>query len=50
MEFSNQTALVTGAAGSIGKEIARRIVEEKGHVFITDLDQLKLDAVVAELG
>jgi len=50
MEFANQTALVTGATGSIGKEIARRIVEEGGQVFITDLDQSKLDAVVAELG
>ncbi|MCL2710192.1 MAG: SDR family oxidoreductase [Planctomycetaceae bacterium] len=50
MEFSNQTALVTGATGSIGKEVARRIVEEGGRVFITDLDQAKLDAVTAELG
>jgi len=50
MEFSNQTALVTGAAGSIGKEVARRIVEEGGRVFITDLDPSKLDAVAAELG
>ena len=50
MEFSNQTALVTGASGSIGKEIARRIIEEGGRVFITDLDQAKLDAVAAELG
>jgi len=50
MEFINKTALVTGATGTIGKEIARRIVEEGGRVFITDLDQSKLDAVVAELG
>jgi len=50
MEFSNRTALVTGATGSIGKEIARRIVEEGGRVFITDLEQSKLDAVAAELG
>ena len=50
MEFSNQTALVTGAAGSIGKAVARRIIEEGGRVFITDLDQAKLGAVAAELG
>jgi len=50
MEFKNKTALVTGATGTIGKEIARRIVEEGGRVFISDLDQAKLDAVVAELG
>ena len=50
MEFSNQTALVTGATGVIGKELARRIVQEGGRVFITDLDQTRLDAVAAELG
>jgi len=50
MEFKNKTALVTGATGTIGKEIARRIVEEGGRVFISDLDQAKLDAVATELG
>jgi len=50
MEFLDQTALVTGATGTIGKEIARRIVEEGGHVFITDLEQAKLDAVASKLG
>ena len=50
MEFANKTALVTGATGTIGKEIARRIIAEGGRVFITDLDQAKLDTVVADLG
>ena len=50
MDFSNQTTLVTGAAGTIGKEVARRIIEEGGCVFVTDLDQAKLGAVVADLG
>ena len=50
MEFANQVALITGAAGTIGKEVARRIVEEGGKAFITDLDQTALDAVRSEIG
>ncbi|MCL2348316.1 MAG: SDR family oxidoreductase [Planctomycetaceae bacterium] len=50
MEFSNQTALITGATGTIGKEIARRIIEEGGRAFVTDLNQAKLDALCKELG
>jgi NAD(P)-dependent dehydrogenase (short-subunit alcohol dehydrogenase family) len=50
MEFENKVALVTGAAGSIGRGIARRLVEQGAQVMITDLDQTVLDAVCAELG
>ncbi len=50
MEFENKVALITGATGTIGKEIARRVIEEGGKAFITDLDQAKLDSVTAELG
>jgi NAD(P)-dependent dehydrogenase (short-subunit alcohol dehydrogenase family) len=50
MEFENQVALVTGAAGAIGKGIAARLLHEGARVFITDLDQGRLDAVCAELG
>ncbi|MGL4594696.1 MAG: SDR family NAD(P)-dependent oxidoreductase [Thermoguttaceae bacterium] len=50
MEFSNKVALITGASGTIGKEIARRVVEEGGKAFITDLDQSKLEAVEKEIG
>ncbi len=50
MEFENKVALVTGAAGTIGKGIAARLLEQGAQVFITDLDQAKLDVIAAELG
>jgi len=50
MEFANQVALVTGAAGAIGQGIAARLLAEGARVFITDLDQSRLDAVCGELG
>jgi len=50
MEFSGKTALVTGAAGSIGKGIAARFLEQGASVFVTDLDQAVLDALCGELG
>ena len=50
MEFENQVALVTGAAGSIGKGIAKRLVEEGAKTFITDLKQEALEKICAEIG
>jgi len=50
VEFQGKAALVTGAAGSIGKGIAQRLIECGASVFITDLDPAQLDAVSAELG
>ncbi len=50
MEFADRIALVTGAAGSIGKGIAQRFVDEGAKVVITDLDQEKLDTIAGELG
>ena len=50
MEFQDRVALVTGAAGSIGRGIAARLVQEGASVLATDLDQEPLDALSAELG
>ncbi len=50
MEFENKVALVTGAAGSIGKGLAERFCQQGARVFITDLDQAKLDAIAEKLG
>lgn len=50
MDFQDKTALVTGAAGAIGKAIARQIIDAGGRVFITDLKQDAVDAAAAELG
>ena len=50
MDFKNKVALVTGAAGAIGKGVASRLVEQGALVVVTDLDQVRLDATAAELG
>jgi NAD(P)-dependent dehydrogenase (short-subunit alcohol dehydrogenase family) len=50
MEFENKVALVTGAAGSIGKGIASYLIHEGARVFVTDLDQGPLDEICDELG
>ena len=49
MDFENKVAIVTGAAGSIGTGLAARLCELGAKVFITDLDQARLDAVCEEL-
>ena len=49
MEFENRVALVTGATGSIGKGIARRFCEHGARVFVTDLDQAKIDRCCADI-
>lgn len=50
MEFAGRTALVTGAAGSIGRGIAARLIQQGASVFVTDLDQQTLDRLCTELG
>ena len=50
LTFENKNALITGAAGAIGKAVAQAYLEAGGKVFITDLKQDAVDAAVAELG
>lgn len=49
MEFNGKTALVTGAAGAIGKAIALDFARKGARVFITDLDPVAVEAAVAEI-
>lgn len=48
-EASAQTAIVTGGAGGLGSVISRRLAGEGYAVIVADLDQARVDAVVAEL-
>ncbi|OVE74185.1 hypothetical protein BVX94_01315 [bacterium B17] len=50
MDFGGKTALVTGAAGAIGKGVAKGFLEGGANVFITDISQEAIDEAVAELG
>ena len=47
--LAGQVALVTGAVGAIGFGICKQLVAAGAHVVLTDLDQARVDAAVAEL-
>ena len=49
MEFDGKTALVTGAAGAIGKAIAADLAGRGAKVFITDLKEEAVEAAVREI-
>jgi len=49
MDFKDKTALITGAAGAIGKGIAAALCEAGAKAFITDLKQEAVDAAVNEI-
>ena len=49
MQLQNKTAIVTGAASGIGKEIARQFVEEGAMVAIADLNLDAARAAAEEL-
>jgi NAD(P)-dependent dehydrogenase (short-subunit alcohol dehydrogenase family) len=47
--FDGRTALVTGAAGAIGKQVVMDMCRYGARVFITDLKQEEVDAAAAEV-
>lgn len=48
--FDGQTIIVTGAGSGIGRAVALRVAREGGRVIASDIDQSRLDALVAEDG
>ncbi|TVY02239.1 bifunctional aldolase/short-chain dehydrogenase [Cohnella terricola] len=48
-EFSRQIAFITGGAGGIGSETARRFVSEGAHVVLADLNQEGAQKVADEI-
>jgi len=49
MRIKDKVALVTGAAGYIGREVAKRLAEEGAKVIVNDIDQDGIDRVVNEI-
>lgn len=49
-QFAGQTAVVTGAAGGIGRALAARMVAEGAKVVVNDLHAPALARVAAEVG
>lgn len=48
-EFSRQIAFITGGAGGIGSETARRLAEEGAHVVLADLNLEGAQKVAGEI-
>lgn len=50
MELKDKVAVITGAAGGIGKATAKRFVEEGAKVVLVDVKRADLEAAAQELG
>ncbi len=50
MRLSGKTALITGAAGGIGAQIARRFQEEGASVFVCDVNRAEGEKTAASMG
>jgi NAD(P)-dependent dehydrogenase (short-subunit alcohol dehydrogenase family) len=50
LNFTGKTALITGAAGAIGKAVAAQLLEDGATVVITDLKEDQVQATAKELG
>jgi len=48
--FQDRVAVITGAAGGIGKAAAARLLQEGAHVVIADVQDSIAEATAAELG
>ncbi|MCM3722668.1 MULTISPECIES: SDR family NAD(P)-dependent oxidoreductase [Solibacillus] len=49
VKFENKIIIVTGAAGGIGKEVVRKLVNEKAKVVLVDLNEDAIKSVQTEL-
>lgn len=48
--FSGRHVVITGGGSGIGRALAHAFADEGAHVTITDINQLRIDQVVAEVG
>jgi len=48
--FSNRTAIITGGASGLGREVARRIIAEGGRVVLWDMNAAALDDAKQDVG